>query len=238
MLGRIGTTLLLVLELTSATSFGEPATNYGKAAQSDADEDEEVLEVERQIETLLSQDSEQTRKQETRRTLEMVTQQFTILDLPRSMVERNKLQNFYEILQASRRVSKGIVFDVFSGAQHGFTAFRVGDHIFVSTALFSLPDLALEGVVAHELSHDGRDYKRKVLIEMNNLGPDLKQVLKARLESRADEGAVRILFDAGRDTGAVELYLELFKKNGKLTDAEAQMRLAAARGAMRAASSL
>ncbi len=234
MLKRIDTTLLLVLGLTTVSSFGEAANNNGKLSRSDVNP--EVLDVEIQLETVLSQDSEPTRKLETRRMLEMVSQQFSILDLSRSMVERHRLQDIYEVLQVSNRVKKGIVFEVFSGAQHGFLVFRVWNTIFVSTELFSLPDLALEGVVAHELSHDERDYKRKLLIDRNNLDPGLKQALKARLESKADEGAVRILSEARRNTRAVEFYLELFKKNGKLNDAEAQIRLAAVHAALSAIS--
>ncbi len=227
MLKRIGMIFLLVLRFDTASCLGQSTTNDTKMVQSGVQL--ELQEFERQIETVLSEDSKSTSKQETRRMLEMVIQQFPILDLSRSMVERHRLQQIYEVLETSNRARKGIVFEVFSGAQYGFLAFRVGSTIFVSTELFSLPDVALEGVLAHELSHDERDYKRKLLIDMNNLEPDLKQALKVRLESRADEGAIRILSKAGRDLAAVKLYLEIFRKNGRLRDTEFQLRLAAER---------
>ncbi len=72
---------------------------------------------------------------------------------------------------------------------------------------------------------------------MNDLEPRIKQALKARMEARADEGAVRVLSEANRDAGAGELYLDNFIKAGKLRDGEAQVRLAAVRGAINAAGS-
>ncbi len=136
MLARIAAALVLFPGLTNATSYAEPA-------QSDLYQ--EVLAVEKQIETMLSQDSERTGKLEARLTLASVTRQFTVLGLSQSMVERHRLQEIYGILQASSRVEKGIEFEIFAGAQHGFAAFRVADHIFVSTELFSLPGPIPEG---------------------------------------------------------------------------------------------
>lgn len=127
---------------------------------------------------------------------------------PKKVPQRffDRLQEIYEKLLVSPLAKKGVTFYAFrhKGSHNKFPSISLGRDVFILSDLVlneltenSEDEGILAALVAHELGHDDRDFRRRSLILGNDLPQDWKDALLTRIEVRADWEAMLLLHSAG-----------------------------------------
>ncbi len=138
------------------------------------------------------------------------------------IVEREKAKKMYERLDAiysglapflseDKRGVKLYIFedrgfipptfeDSASSVPKTMDGFRIGDVIYIHLRWLKARDDELVSILAHELSHHERDFLRLHLIQSDAmLNFDERQMLSIQLELQADEAAIKLLGQSGRE---------------------------------------
>lgn len=183
-----------------------------------------LAEIEQLVEAKLAESSPELRAEELRSMVK--TLEKTVIIRRSNAKETQRFSELAARLAVSP-LSRAVEFRLFRhrpSSGHVFPAMAVGETIYVSEELGFVPADELTALVAHEMSHDPRDFVRLLVVDGSNLPDRTKEALRRRTEMRADQRATKMLADAGSDPRSLVSLLEHLK--GGMDDAALEERIA------------